>query len=459
MKPKVCLIRCPNITLPYPPDIGLGSLNAVLKRAGYDVRVLDLNWRLYAAADEATRDGWLWRGEAAQEQLGSTVWTRLWPRIEAEVEAALAAGVDVFGFSVWNTNEENSVSLARWIKGRSPRARVIFGGPTAMPLWGGERFKADAAIDAVAHGEAESTLLELLGGLERDGALSPCAGASVRVDGRMVSGPERGPEDIARLPYPDYSDYDVHSIDHRLAIAFNRGCVWRCKFCSVPGYIPKFRWRPAAQIFDEVRHQIGRYGIRDFYEFSPATNSNMKQVLEFCGLVAENKLEVRWEGFGIFLPSMTTEAISELKRGGCTALSFGLESGSQRILDRMEKRFRVADAERILRDLRRAGIRTFVSTMVGYPGETEADFQETMAFVERNAENLTEVASTSVFVMDPYARVARDLPGFQNGDDDPSEPTNTRQAQEERLRRLRAHSLSLGLWTDMKHPRRGPVVA
>lgn len=457
MKTKIALIRCPCITLPYPPDIAMGYLRAVVARAGYEIKVMDYNWKLYGRVDEATRDAWHYSGADFGKAMKTSaeVFQQFMPEIVAELDGLVASGYRVFGFNMWASNRDNSVSLARLFKSRHPDCVVIFGGPECMPDWSGDRLAEDPVVDAVVFGEGEETLLELLDSLENDGGLKPCAGAYVRREAAVVKGRPRSVVNPDLLPYPDFSDYDLSLLKKQLPISFNRGCAWDCEFCSVPGYIPEFRSRSAQNICAEIEHQIGRYGINSFFEFSPTSNSNMKELLKLSDLIIDRKLSIEWEGFGMFHKLMDAAAIEKISRTGCYCLSFGLESGSQRILNAMRKPFKIEHAESVLRNMKRSGIDAAVSVIVGFPGETEEDFQATIDFIMRNAEYLCTIGSISIMDPSTYSPISMDDASWGIVRD--SEPpgswhlkdfSNTEEIRQDRRRRLMEITSRLGLFRD-----------
>ena len=459
LKTKIALIRCPCVTLPFPPDIAVGYLRATLARAGYEVKVMDYNWRLYSRADEATRDAWRWYGADTSKyvKMSAEVFQRFMPDIVEEIDGLIASGYLVFGFNVWEMNRDNSISLAHVIKNRDPRCIVIFGGPECMPLWYGDRLAEDPAVDAIVFGEGEDTLLELLGSFEKEDRLKPCAGAYVRQGTNMVKAQSRPVGHPGQLPYPDFSDYDFTQVDRQLPIAFNRGCAWNCEFCSVPGYIPQFRWRSAENIFAEMEHQIDRYGINSFFEFSPTSNSNMNELLKLGDLIIDRKLQIEWEGFATFHRLMDEAAIEKISRTGCYCLNFGLESGSQRVLDAMRKRFNLEHAESILRNMKRHGIDAAVCVMVGFPGETEEDFQATIEFVKRNAEYLSTIGSISIMGPQTYSAISTQFDAYGIvPDNEPAgswhlkDLSNTHEIRQDRRRRLIDVAAPLGLFREKR---------
>ena len=452
----MCLLRCPQVSMPYPPDLGLGYIRASLSRAGYEVRVLDLNWDMYRNAGDDAQDGWAWRGGPQQDRfddMGVALLEGARAAVQGEIDGLLREGYNAFGFSVWHSNRKASLCLARWIKERAPGATIIFGGPDCQPMVGGHHTAREECVDAIVFGDGEETIVELIRSMEQTGSLKPCPGAWVRVDGSMVRMPRRALPDPAKLPHPDFHDYrDMQGVDGRIAIAFNRGCVRKCRFCSVAGRIPRFRSRPAESILDEMKHQSSRYGIREFFDFSPAMNSDARQFQRLCELMARDRLDIRWHGWAMISQALTDETIQRMRAAGCFSCSFCIESGSQRVLDLMGKRSTVQDAERILKGCAAAEIRTIVGFVVGFIGETERDFLETMDFLKRNAAYIDQVGAVTPLLIEPYSPIHEERsPEIVDIEDHMHwylrDLSNTPAIRQDRVRRLTELAESLGLFS------------
>ena len=115
----------------------------------------------------------------------------------------------------------------------------------------------------------------------------------------------------------------------------------------------------------------------------------------------EKKLGITWDSFAIFRSGLGHDFFAKLRASGCRILSFGLESASDRVLKRMDKTYDQLIAEQTVRACSEAGIRALVNVIVGYPGETEADFGATLDFLRRNRPWIAEVAAASSCVISP----------------------------------------------------------
>lgn len=150
------------------------------------------------------------------------------------------------------------------------------------------------------------------------------------------------------------------------------------------------------RIFEEIAYQKKELvkanpglGHVDFLDL--VFNGNMDSVVEFCELSIKSQLGIFWTANMIIRPEMNWDVIRKMKDSGCKHVIFGIESGSQRVLDLMKKHYRLQDADRIIQWMYKAGIPVTCNFMFGFPGETEEDFQKTLDFIKRNAGFLKRV--------------------------------------------------------------------
>ena len=170
-----------------------------------------------------------------------------------------------------------------------------------------------------------------------------------------------------------------------LPVAATRGCYWRrCRFCpEAVAPIHPYRATDAGRFPAFLRGLSDRYGVRRFHLTDNAIPVAVLRSMADGGSVLRG---LSWHGFARFERELLEpEFASSLAAAGCTMLQLGLESGSQRLLDRMGKGTRVADASAILSNLSRAGIAAYVYVMLGAPGETETDAERTRSFLAEHA--------------------------------------------------------------------------
>lgn len=403
---KIALIRCPCIKPDYPPDIGLGYLCSFLTNFGHEVFVFDLNVEIFHKVDIKNQKRWIDRNLATWElnRLGEEISVT---HLEYCVKSILERKPRIIGFSVWGSNISFTLSLAKKIKETDRSIIIVFGGPECYPLLAGKDLIKLDYVDIVVYGEGELTLKEIVDSVEAGKLLEYYPGAIVKNNGSYLKCSDRKPlYNLDVIPFPDYRQFPNNLSLNRdtLFISSGRGCIRKCVYCDVPGTMSLFRSRSADSLFEEMKCQINRHiGIKKFEFASPALNSNLKEISKLCDLIVKNKIEVYWSGNAILRPEMDLDILKKMKDAGCYALIFGLESGSQKILDKMGKMIKVKDAERILRDCYNFGILVTVNFIIGFPGEDDKDFEETLEFIKRNKRNINHIGTYSACWVRPYS--------------------------------------------------------
>jgi hypothetical protein len=272
--------------------------------------------------------------------------------------------------------------LAGRLRRRLPSARIL-GGGGMLTSWrkglraAGLRF---SPFHAVGFGPGETVL-------------------SAAAAGALPAGEPflEGGEEVAFLPDYGFAQLPLYmSPEPVLPVAASRGCYWRkCAFCpEAVSPIHAYRGTEAPAFPALLRSLSRRYGVSRFHltddAIPPAVLRAMADRRDVLAGLA-------WHGFARFEPALRDPGfVSDLAAAGCAMLQLGLESGSQRLLDRMGKGTRVADASSILANLSRAGIAAYVYVMLGAPGEGRADAENTAAFL---AEHAGEIAFLNLSIL------------------------------------------------------------
>jgi len=456
---NIALVQCPAWNTGNPP-YALALLSAVLRQAGHRVDCHDLNIELYRrSCQNPGGDRSAIRRESWENRRIETDWidrgkvarflAREAPTIDRAVDSILSRPGGIVGLSLHVTSRLFSLELARRIKEKDPKRVVLLGGPDCFPNYDRENIlKTYPFVDAVCHGAAEDSLPEFVARCEKSGRPAGQAGYGVRTArGKILDGGDMPAfADLDRFPFADYGSFPLEQYTERwLPLMASRGCIRRCRFCTENVHWGRYRSRSARRVADEIRYQTGRFPARFRYVWftDPLFNGNMAVLDELCDLLIAENPGVRWSAMVAIREEMTVELLRKMKRAGCDMLHIGLESGSDKVLGLMNKGYSTALAREVIRRIHRAGIRFNTNVIVGFPGETEADFLDTVRLVRRlKRHGIRPAPATLGIHPGSYLFAHMDELGVffpaQGGDWRSRDGTNTPQVRKERQAVLQA---------------------
>lgn len=330
---------------------------------------------------------------------------------------------DVLGISItYGSQMIPGLTLATMVKRRWPDIHITFGG--GMLAYVGHRLAHAAPlfdrVDSICVYEGERPLLDLCRAVAQAGGARPGAGRPdlsqianlvYRADGETRVNGELLPLPIDDLPTPDFDDLPLDryfSGELVLPIAPARGCYYeKCGFCTLYTAIgPTFRERSVDRLVEDLRVLQAKYDTPYFYfimdDLPPLMAKRLPPAIRAARLEVYWWCDARFEE-RIFHP----ESLAALYEAGCRKLMYGFESGSQRVLDLVDKGTHLEEAERILRATHEAGISATLYTMVGLPTETREEADLTRAFIVRNADWIGEI-SLQIFNLDMVSPMYRD---------------------------------------------------
>jgi radical SAM superfamily enzyme YgiQ (UPF0313 family) len=363
-------------------------LEAVRSR-GFSAQFLDYNIRLY-------------HGNFSPELWTENLYHQFWVTqpLEYFVDQIDLREINarVVGFSLTETNLRFSIALARRIRQRDPNKIILFGGHRVFfEEEPGDQVPPDAC-DAIVRGEGELTLLDIL-----QNGLNKNAGTYTPENGRWVFNGERELiADLDRFPWPRYEDVRWPDyLENTLNIMSSRGCINRCAFCNdIVRAEHRYRHRSAGHIAEEMFYHKAKNGVGFFVFNDPLINGHYPTLDGLCEILLQRNLNRSWAGNFAIRGNMPVELIRKAKRAGLETAILGLESGSRHALELMKKRFTIEEAEWFIDALHESGIKIDLNLIVGFPGETEEDFQETLALLAKIAHKVTQVVSVATLNLD-----------------------------------------------------------
>ena len=288
----------------------------------------------------------------------------------------------VFGISVYKGTLAASYFAARLIKEKFPGIKIVMGGAIfSQELFPGtpnfNHFLEKAPfIDKIFIGESETLFLKYLRGeLPDDKRVYTLKD----INDRLL--------DLNTVPLPDYSDFNLSSYP-LLAGFTSRGCIYRCSFCAETVYWKRYNRKNTKKVTDEFEELIRKYGRWLFVLTDCMINP---LVTTLSQEIINRHLNVYWDVY-IKIDKQVCDPDQTLlwRRGGFYRARLGIESGSQKVLDIIDKKITLQQIKDGLCSLASAGIKTTTYWIAGHPGETEEDFQQTLDLLEELQDSIFE---------------------------------------------------------------------
>lgn len=288
----------------------------------------------------------------------------------------------------------NVLRLMQWIKQEPAlqHTRVVLGGPEVRNHV--QKFLEHGA-DYIVLGEGEETMLELVQCLSGQLPLQPhdIAGLALMYKGNVHYAPERAKmRELDELPLPNRTKvdlqlyFDAWKLKHgtsAISVSTMRGCPYTCKWCSRAVYGQSYRRRSAKHVADELEWIKQHYNVDSVWFVDDVFTVSHKWLKEFRAEVEKRKLNFPYECI-TRADRMNEEVIADLKASGCFRVWIGAESGSQKVIDLMDRRVDVMQVRDMIRKAQEQGIQAGTFIMVGYPGETEEDIFETVKHLKES---------------------------------------------------------------------------
>jgi radical SAM superfamily enzyme YgiQ (UPF0313 family) len=270
------------------------------------------------------------------------------------------------------------------IKAKLPEVRIAFYGVQAIAM--PKTILSDVVEFAFA-GQPEYIALSLCRALKNKAPLSEVEGISYLKGKKIMKNPIKNPIDnIDDIPFPARDLLRNHKYIMPVngkpfaLIKTSRGCPFQCIYCTSRTYYGKqWKSRSPENIIAEIEQVINEYGIKDFFFSSDTFNLRKDLVLRLCQIIRKKRLGIRWvcnSRVDIF----DYEIAKAMKSAGCWCISFGLESGSEKILKIAKKGANLAQARRAIAACKKAKIKSIGYFMFGLPGETEKTINQTIDF-------------------------------------------------------------------------------
>jgi len=320
-------------------------------------------------------------------------------KIEDIVEKTFS--FDIAGITSVSTLASRANQLIKSIKERNNKIPIIFGGPHATVL---PEVCLEKGADYVVSGEGEITMLELVNTLEAGKDINEVKGIAFLRDGKLIKTPGRDLiENLDTLPLParDLLPMNLYRSSQARSkrqpshsLLTSRGCPGTCSFCNKRVFGTGVRYFGPDRILEEFFLLRDKYGAQDIaiWDDNFVTNHNIVHTL--CDELIKKKFDKTWS-VEARIDHVDRELLKHLKAAGCDFIAYGIESGSQAVLDRMNKKINLEQIRDAIKTTKETAISIRGYFMMGMPFETLEDMEKTIKFaIELNI----DVASFTLFI-------------------------------------------------------------
>ena len=297
------------------------------------------------------------------------------------------------GITLFTVGVFNASIIAKIVREKNPNIVILVGGPHISSM-GYETMEKFSEFDVSVIHEGELILENLLNSIENNTPLSEVNGIMYRDESGAIrrTAPPPNIEDLDSLPrpawdlLPNFPEGYLPSIyDYPRApvatYSASRGCPFLCEFCDTSTFGGKIRYNSPQHVYDTMKHLSEKYGVKHLQFVDDLFVAHNQRVQEFSKLLIANPIDMTWSCTAR-VNTVKPDTLKLMKEAGCWEISFGLESGSDFLLDEMKKSQKVSTAVDAVKWTHEAGIRVKGLFMLGYPGETQESIALTKEFVQ-----------------------------------------------------------------------------
>lgn len=280
---------------------------------------------------------------------------------------------------------DGALGILKTVKEMRPEIPTVMGGPH-VTFAARETLQAHAELDLVVIGEGERTLVDLVRSVVNRTDPAAVPGIAFRQAGQIRFSPPRPfITDLESLPAPARHYLSLgryRALRMPISMTTSRGCPFKCIFCAGRRMVgAKVRYRNPTSVVDELETLAGM-GFHQINLADDLFTANKAHCLAVCDEIRDRRLEVEWTSFAR-VDTVSVELLARMRSAGCTAVSFGIESGDPAILKSIGKGITRKQVIAAVEMCSRAGVEPYASFILGLPGETEESIRKTMAFGDR----------------------------------------------------------------------------
>jgi len=377
---------------PKTPPLGLLNLAAITRESGYETSILDA------------------------EALGLDV--------DTAVEKILNSSPNYVGITATTIFIKNAQKIAEKIKQKNKDIKILIGGAhlTALP----EKTMENSSFDIGVIGEGEITLIDLLSALDNNEELDEIRGLIFIKDNHIIkTEPRPLIHDLDILPMPawdllpeikkHYRAY-AQSADKfpSFSVITSRGCIGQCIFCDRAIFGNQCRAHSAEYVFKMMQTLNENYGIKNIIFEDDLFTIFRERINKLSELIKKNNLEISWSVCSR-VDTVNPEILKEMKQAGCWQILYGIESGSQRVLDFIKKKITLEQVTKAIKLTKEAGLHAKGFFILGHPTETKESIEQTLNFIKKSQ---LDDFSVSFFTPFPGSEIYTAIHAYGEVDED-----------------------------------------
>lgn len=270
----------------------------------------------------------------------------------------------------------NTIVLTERIKKRNHDMKIVLTG--LHPKTVSEKtLKNFEWIDFIIYGEEEIAVLEILEFIKGKKELDDLSNLVYKKNKKKITFNYLSGDNLPQADYSSYIKRNKEELPEKLVLELEggRGCPHKCLFCGDHDWQGNYRRKSNEKIIEEIKNNIEKTGVREFFFGDYNFGANMDELSDFCKKVTD--LSISWSCL-LRIDDLTEEILNELKSSGCVGFFFGMESGDPKIQKKIGKNIDINKADSIIEHSHNIGLKNTASFIIGFPEETLSSLEKTM---------------------------------------------------------------------------------
>jgi len=308
---------------------------------------------------------------------------------------------DAIGLTTMTFTLIDVLNIAKITKKINPEIRTILGGPH-IDIYPKETIK-QSNIDYLVLGEGEKPLKNLLDNINPLNNLHQIKSIVFKDNGEIINtGRAELNQDLDSLPFParhltPYQKYSsvLSKVKPITTMFTSRGCPYKCLFCDRPHLGKFFRARSAKNVVDEIE-ECQKMGIKEILIYDDTFTVNRQRVMDICSEIQKRNLDIHWD-VRARVDTVDKKLLEIMKKSGCQRIHYGVEAGTQKILNVLRKGITLEQVEKAFKLSREIKLETLAYFMIGSPTETKKDILKTIKFAKKINPDFTHITITTPF--------------------------------------------------------------